>query len=206
MTETSMQKSEKKTGRQLFISGLLVFAAVLLDQATKWLAATRLKNSPVELIHGVFELRYLENDSAAFSLDPISILHRIFHFKYFDANPQGFLAFKMIFFVLFTVIVALVLIHFYHRIPWKKRFWPVNLIVLLLLAGAFGNLIDRVVHRYVIDFLYFSLIEFPVFNVADIYVTVAAFLLVFVMFFVYKDEDLDVLFPKWRKEEHADAE
>ncbi len=206
MTETSMEKSEKKTGKQLFFSCLGVLAAVLLDQVTKYLAATRLRESPIRLIPGVFELSYLENDSAAFSLDPISFLHKIFHFDYFDANPNAFLMCKMIFFVISTLIVSFLLICFYRRIPWKKRFLPLNLIVLFLLSGAFGNLIDRVVHRYVIDFLYFSLINFPVFNVADIYVTVAAFLLVFVMFFVYQEEDLAVLFPRLGREEHADAE
>lgn len=206
MTETLMEKSEKKNGKQLFFSCLGVLAAVLFDQATKYLAAARLRESPIRLIPGVFELSYLENDSAAFSLDPISILHKIFHFDYFDANPNAFLMCKMIFIVICTLIVSFLLICFYRRIPWKKRFLPLNLIVLFLLSGAFGNLIDRVIHRYVIDFLYFSLINFPVFNVADIYVTVAAFLLVFVMFFVYQEEDLAVLFPRLGKEEHADAE
>lgn len=206
MTETSMEKTEKKTGKQLFFSFIGVLAAVLFDQATKYLAAVRFKESPVELIPGVFEFSYLENDSAAFSFDPISFLHNIFHFDYFDANPNAFLMCKMIFIVICTLIVSFLLICFYRRLPWKKHFLPLNLIVLLLLSGAFGNLIDRVIHRYVIDFLYFSLINFPVFNVADIYVTVAAFSLIFVLFFVYQEEDFAVLFPRLWKEDRADAE
>ena len=47
----------------------------------------------------------------------------------------------------------------------------------------------------VIDFFYFSLIDFPIFNVADIYVTVAAFAMILLGMFYYKDEDYDLIFP-----------
>ena len=49
-------------------------------------------------------------------------------------------------------------------------------IVLLMIAGAIGNFIDRATQQYVVDFLYIKLINFPIFNVADIYVTLAPFL------------------------------
>ena len=61
------------------------------------------------------------------------------------------------------------------------------------LAGAFGNLIDRVFRGYVVDFFYFKWIDFPVFNVADIYVTVTMILLLILILFFYKEEDLDFL-------------
>ena len=64
-------------------------------------------------------------------------------------------------------------------------------IIIFLSAGAIGNYIDRVSNNYVVDFIYFSLIDFPVFNVADIYVTVAIFFLLILILFYYKDEDLD---------------
>ena len=50
-------------------------------------------------------------------------------------------------------------------------------------------MIDRMVNGYVVDFLYFSLIDFPIFNVADIYVTVATACLVILVLFYYKDEE-----------------
>ena len=52
---------------------------------------------------------------------------------------------------------------------------------------------------YVVDFLYFSLINFPIFNVADIYVTLAAIWLVILMLFVYKDTDLEFLSIRTKK-------
>ena len=71
-------------------SGLLVILLIAIDQFTKWLAYTHLYQKPdVSVIDGVFQLKYLENDSAAFSLDPVSILHRIFHFTYFDMTSSN---------------------------------------------------------------------------------------------------------------------
>lgn len=66
---------------------------------------------------------------------------------------------------------------------------PLICTALVLAAGAVGNLIDRVFRGYVIDFIYFSLIDFPVFNVADIYVVCSGIFLVFCVCFKYKDEN-----------------
>ena len=63
-------------------------------------------------------------------------------------------------------------------------------------AGAIGNMIDRVRFQYVVDFLYFELIDFPIFNVADIFATVATFGLVILLLFYHKEEDIDILFQK----------
>ena len=65
--------------------------------------------------------------------------------------------------------------------------------MVFLAAGAAGNFIDRLLRGYVVDFFYFSLIDFPIFNVADIYVTVATACLVILLLFVYKEEDLSFL-------------
>ncbi|MDY2590860.1 MAG: signal peptidase II, partial [Agathobacter sp.] len=67
-------------------------------------------------------------------------------------------------------------------------------------AGAIGNLIDRIVNNYVVDFFYFKLIDFPIFNVADIYVTIAAFLFIVLGFFYYKEEDFEIIFSKSKKD------
>ena len=73
--------NQRKTKKYMGYSGLLVILLIAIDQFTKWLAYTHLYQKPdVSVIDGVFQLKYLENDSAAFSLDPVSILHRIFHF------------------------------------------------------------------------------------------------------------------------------
>ena len=58
-----------------------------------------------------------------------------------------------------------------------------------MFSGAIGNCIDRQLRAYVVDFIYFRPIDFPVFNVADIYVSVSAFLLLLLFMFYYKETD-----------------
>ena len=65
-----------------------------------------------------------------------------------------------------------------------------------LLSGAVGNLIDRAVRGFVVDFFYFSLIDFPIFNVADCYVVCAAGLLILLIGFFYKEDELSFLSSK----------
>ena len=66
---------------------------------------------------------------------------------------------------------------------------PVYITCILLAAGAIGNFIDRVRFGYVRDFIYFKIINFPVFNVADCYVTVSVIIFIILILFVYKNED-----------------
>ena len=65
----------------------------------------------------------------------------------------------------------------------------VALLVIGIIAGALGNWIDRLRQGYVVDFIYFKPIDFPVFNVADIYVTCSAFLIIFLLIFYYTEEE-----------------
>lgn len=161
--------------------GLVITAIlVVLDQMTKMLAVTYLKGKDaIVLIDGVFELRYLENRGAAFGI------------------MQG----KQWFFIVFTCVVFLIIVYFYlFRVPNEKRFRFINVICVLLFAGAIGNFIDRVMNNYVVDFFYFSLIDFPIFNVADIYASCAAIALIILGLFYYKDEDYEKIFPSKKKE------
>ncbi len=193
---------ERKNRSLMIKSTLAVIFLIVLDQITKFMATTGLKDTAgISLIDGVFELKYLENQSAAFSLDPISLLYKVFHITYFDTHPQVFLNCKMAFFIVLTLIVLVVIAIFYQRIPWNRRFLPMNIILIGFFAGAIGNLIDRILHNYVIDFFYFSLINFPIFNVADIYVTVSAIALIIAVFFYYKEEDYAIIFPSRKTKE-----
>lgn len=157
---------------------LLVFA----DQYTKLLAIDRLKGKESFVIFkGIFELQYLENRGMAF----------------------GFMQNQRIFFVIMTVIVFFVIAYFYALTPITRRFLPLRLCMIFLTAGAFGNFIDRLLKGYVVDFFYFSLINFPIFNVADIYVTVTFFVLILLIFFYYKEEDLMVYSREYRNARHT---
>jgi signal peptidase II len=189
-----------KSRKTLLASALAALLLIAFDQLTKILAVIHLKQQPAfSVIDGVFELRYLENESAAFSIDPISILHKIFHFSYFDENPVAFLRCKMAFFIVLTIAVMVILVILYRKVPWNRRFLPLNLIMIGIFAGACGNLIDRIIHNYVVDFFYFRLINFPVFNVADIYVTISEIVMIAVILFYYNEDDYYTIFPKKKK-------
>lgn len=166
--------SEKQT-RKIFyyLAGIISFLALLfIDQITKMRAVATLKNQePIVLIDGVFELHYLENFGAAF----------------------GILQGQRTFFVIMTILILVVVFYIYARMPMTKRFNALRVLLVLIAAGALGNFIDRTKQGYVVDFFYFSLIDFPIFNVADIYVTTAAIALVVFIIFYYKDEDLKQL-------------
>ena len=194
----------KKTKKTLILSAIAVFVLVALDQLTKYLAVIFLKGQPaIPIIKDVFELQYLENQSAAFGMDPVSLLHKIFSFEVFNRNPLLFLNVKMGFFIIATIVVLILFIVLFLKIPAEKRFRFVDWILVFFSAGAIGNFIDRVSLNYVIDFLYFKLINFPIFNVADIYVTCSAFALIALGLFYYKDDDFDRIFPPKNKEEKS---
>ncbi len=191
----------KKSKKQLGLSALVIFALVVLDQITKYLAVIFLKGQEaVPIIKDVFELKYLENRSAAFGMDPVSLLHKLFSFEAFNNNPALFLQVKMGFFIVLTILVVIGLCFVYTRIPNEKKFRYLNILFLFFIAGALGNFIDRISLNYVVDFLYFKLIDFPIFNVADIYVTCSAFVLVALGVFYYSDEDVEQIFPSKKKE------
>lgn len=164
--------TKKRTAGLYGFGALLAFLLILLDQGTKYLAVAKLKGqASFVIIRGVFELHYLENHGAAF----------------------GVLQGKKAFFIIVTVLMIVLLTYVYGRIPMERHFYPLHGICIALFAGAIGNFIDRVWHNYVIDFFYFSLINFPIFNVADIYVTCAMALFIILFLFYYKEADLDQL-------------
>lgn len=170
--EAFMKKMSTKYLIRVSISVILL---ILLDQLTKIWAVVRLKDQPeISLIHGVFELQYLENRGSAFGM------------------MQG----ARVFFIISTIVLFLLVCVIYIRIPKEKMYLPLRVIAVLFLAGAAGNFIDRVRQGFVVDFFYFSLINFPIFNVADIYVTTATIALIVFILFYYKEADLERIFSK----------
>lgn len=170
-----MEKTHKK--RILcYLAALLSFLlAVALDQVTKMLADTYLKHQePIVLIKGVFELHYLENRGAAFGM--------------FQNCQMAF--------VIGALIICAAVIFVNIRMPYEKKYMPLRICSVMICAGAIGNLIDRLRLNYVIDFFYFSLIDFPIFNVADCYVVVACAIFIILILFYYKDEDFTFLSRK----------
>lgn len=194
----------RNSKKEIVIGSFIMLLLIILDQVTKMIAEASLQDGSVILIPGVFELSYLRNQSAAFSMDPVTLLNKIFKFQYFIDNPAAFLTYKMVFFYIFTLIISLLIYALFLHLPQGKRFRFMNWICILFVSGAIGNLIDRISHKYVIDFFYFSLINFPIFNVADIYVTVGAFAFIILSIFYYKEEDFSQIFSS-KKQKNAES-
>ncbi len=156
----------------IYITVVAILTAI--DQVTKQLAVLHLKGShPFIIIDSVLEFSYLQNDGAAW----------------------GMLSGKQWLFAVLTVIVLAFLLYIVILTPYTKRYLPLHIVTMLLTAGALGNFIDRILNGYVHDFIYFKLINFPVFNVADSYVTVSMVIFVILFLFVYKEGEFDYLIP-----------
>jgi len=168
-------KTKKKLHVMMYLRSILVFLFLLiLDQFTKNLAVKHLcGKSPFVIIKGVFELQYLQNYGAAF----------------------GIMQNQLSFLIPLTIVISILGVYIFTRIPFTKRFEALRWTLYFFMAGAIGNFIDRISLGYVVDFLYFKLIDFPIFNVADIYITCSCIVLILLMFFYYKDEDLEQI--KW---------
>ena len=138
---------------------IIIAFVVALDQLTKYLINANLDlNSTIPLLDGIFHITYIQNSGAAFSM---------------FQNKTGFLI-SMQF-----AVITVVLVYLIKR--QKKDHWCLLLSLSLIAAGGMGNLIDRAMNGYVVDFLDFRF--WPIFNVADISVCIGCGLLILYMFF-----------------------
>lgn len=164
---------QKNAGKWIFF---IIAAAglILADQLTKYFVVLYLKGrAAVPVIPNVFEFLYVENTGAAFGI--------------FRNSRIGF--------IIVSCVLLFIILYLFIRTPAQKRFRPLIVLFTFLAAGAAGNLIDRIRQGYVVDFIYFKPIDFPVFNVADCYITVSAIVLVLMLLFYYRDQDLKT----WKK-------
>lgn len=145
---------------------LLAILLIAADQAVKYWAVHVLQ--PVRTLplwEGVFSLAYVENRGAAFGI--------------FQDARWPLVA-------LTAVVLVLLTVYLVKNRPAHK---VMRLSAALIYAGAAGNLIDRVWHGYVVDMFSFDLIQFPVFNVADICVVCGVILLAVYVLFLSHDSD-----------------
>ena len=158
--------------------GFFMLFLVVVDQVSKYLANTHL-NGKNELI----------------------IINKVLSLYYLDGGNRGaawgMFSGKIVMFIIFTIIAIFVISIFMRNIYGlivetdRNLFRGLNVCMALLMSGAVGNLIDRVVHNYVIDFIYIKFIDFPIFNVADCYVTVSCALIIIFCLFKVREEEFN---------------
>ncbi len=147
-----------------FFAGIFIIA--ILDQTAKLFAAGLLPSvKTVPLIENVFHLTYVENTGAGFGV---------------------FSGYTWLLTALTVLVILAVVIYMTVKRPKNKMFVTA---LTFMMGGAVGNVVDRIRLGYVIDFFDFRLINFPVFNVADCFITVGAVLFaVYVIFLSDKKE------------------
>lgn len=150
----------------------LALAVIALDIATKvWAVGEFRQGPPFQIIPGLLQFTYAENYGAAFS---------------FLADAGGW---QRWFFGAVAVGFSIMVIAWLWRLPAARRWEPFALG--LILGGALGNLWDRMVLGYVRDFIsvYYNTWSFPVFNVADMAISVGAAMLVIELLFFSDNEE-----------------
>lgn len=132
----------------------IILGAVALDQLTKWLAFAYLQgHASFPIWQDVLHLTFAKNEGAAF----------------------GMLSDHRWVFMIFSSVAIVGLTFYLFRFRPKSRY--VQITLAMIIGGGIGNMIDRFALGYVIDFIDFTLIDFAIFNVADSFVTVGAFML-----------------------------
>lgn len=172
-----MNKRKSKIKWMLLFFGIALLA-VLADQYTKHLAIEHLQDREAfPLIKGVLEFQFFSNTGMAWSL----------------LEGQSF-------FILFIGLIFLAVMLFcILKLPDSKKFHILYVFGGILTGGAIGNMADRLRLGYVVDFIYFSLINFPIFNVADMCIVISIVVLGYLFLFVYKEEDMSFLNFKQKK-------
>lgn len=125
-----------------------------LDQASKFLIKNNLKLSDsIPIIPDFFHITYIENPGAAF----------------------GMLAHKRLFFILVTLVILIIMFYLYFKVGRANK--VLSIALGLVVGGAIGNLIDRVITGTVTDFIDFRV--FPIFNIADMAIVVGMVIIAF---------------------------
>lgn len=146
---------------------IIVIVLIVLDQYTKYITRLNLKDESIEIISNFFYLTYIENRGAAFGL--------------FQGQHH--------FFAFLSILIIAILIFYYKKQKEKKleKLNYLSLILILIISGAVGNLIDRIYFGFVTDMIDVSGIWSFVFNLADVYV-VCGFICLVIYTILYDKE------------------
>ena len=157
---------------------ILLIILIGIDQISKyWVRTDLINRTQIDIIPGVLNLQYHTNNGAVW----------------------GILSGKVDFLKIFTLLILIVIVFLYFKIPEGKRYNALKILSIFMIAGAIGNLIDRFFLGYVVDFIYFEIIDFPLFNFADSCLTVAAIVLFILALLYYKDEDFAFVNQMFKK-------
>ena len=114
-------------------------------------------------------------------------------------GPFGLLQDQTFLFIFLAFVILIGMYYILIRMPAKSRFLPLHIGISVLLGGVLSNMIDRLRLFYVIDYIDILPVNFPAFNLADVYVTLSVLFLIILFLFFYKEQDLYFLDIKEKK-------
>lgn len=163
----------RKAGR--IITDIALFTLlVIIDRITKnWADTTLKENGPFDIIKNVVEFYYLPNGNTGAAF--------------------GMLSGHRVLFLVIAVIVVTAIGYLVFYMPSGKKYRFIEILLVFIASGGVGNMIDRVAFGTVTDFIYVSCINFPIFNVADMYVSVCTVILAVIVLFCLKEADHEAL-------------
>jgi len=166
----------------IFCKIAILFSFIIIltgaDLIVKEIAYNNLRGQEdIVVVPGFWNFKYVVNDDIGFSI--LSWLN-----KYLDKNQ------KWMFMVFLQASGSIVVIVFYFLSQNLKQLIPLALII----SGALGNAINRIMKGYVVDYVMWFYKDFvwPIFNLADVYTVIGASLLMIVIFFFSKDDDFSL--------------
>ena len=144
---------------------------IILDQLTKYMVTIHVPlHYSISVIEGFFSITHIRNPGVAFGL--------------FAGQESEY---KVLFFIVISIIAIIAILVIFHQTPDDKRMVKVGLV--LIFSGAVGNLVDRILHKEVIDFLdfFYNGSHWPAFNVADSCITIGVSFMIVDLFCGYPE-------------------
>lgn len=171
-----MNKSRLK--KKILIWDIICLVVLnILDRLAKYGACYYCENENFVLIKNILEITYVKNAGGAFGI----------------LNNQRF------FFLFIAVLFICLILFFLFAIPDEKKFNALHIWLSFILAGTIGNMVDRFLYGNVIDIIYISKIDFPVFNLSDIYISLGTIFTIIIVLFMLKEKDFEFLNFKQNK-------
>ncbi len=158
-----------------FVTDLIILAILtVIDRVTKiWATDTLRDTSSIPIIRNIVEFHYLPNGNTGAAF--------------------GMLSGHRVLFLMIAIVVVAVILYLLYNMPNDRKFKVIEILLVFIAAGGAGNMIDRFIQGYVVDFIYISCINFPIFNVADMYVSVCTVVLAIIVLFKLKEDDYNIL-------------
>jgi signal peptidase II len=158
-----------------FVTDLIILAVLtVIDRITKIWATNTLRDiESIPIIKNIVEFHYLPNGNTGAAF--------------------GMLSGHRVLFLVIAIVVVGVILYLLYNMPSERKYKMIEILLVFIAAGGAGNMIDRFIQGYVVDFIYISCINFPIFNVADMYVSVCTVILAIIVLFKLKEDDYNTL-------------